>query len=153
MTTRPAIRRSVPEGRRRPRPRPSTPSIVAAILGGVLLVLGIVALTRAGLAQGFTEPAVTVGPFSRTPLFALIELVLGMVGLATAADADVRSAVILAVLTGVAGIVWLIEPGAFQAALGVTAATGWLYVLFSAALLAAVAATQRPRQGRAARPR
>ena len=145
MSTHPATRRTVSMGRRRARPRPSTPSVVAAILGGLLLVIGIVALARAGLSQGFTEPAVAVGPFTRTPLFALVELVLGVLGLATAADADVRSAVVLAVLTGVPGIVWLLEPGAFQPALGVTAATGWLYVLFSAVLLGAVAATQRSR--------
>lgn len=145
MSIQPATRRTVPMGRRRRRPRPSAPSALAAILGGILLVIGIVALARAGLSQGFLEPAVTVGPFTRTPLFALIELVLGMVGLATAADADVRSAVVLAVLTGVAGIVWLIEPGAFHGALGVTTATGWLYVLCSAMLLGSVAAVQRPR--------
>lgn len=141
MTTHPATQRTVAVRRRRGWPRPTVSTAVAAVVGVVLLVLGIVALARTGIpAENLTDPAAAVGPFTRTPLFALIELVVGLVALATAADGDERGASVLAVLTGVFGIVWLIEPGAFQSALGVTVATGWLYAVFAATLLAAVAA-------------
>lgn len=122
----------------------SLSSVVSGLVGVVLLVIGIVAVARAGLGD-LTSPAVAVGPFVRTPLFGLIEIVLGLVALATAADRDVRGASVLAVVTGVAGIVWVIESGAFSGILGLTMATGWLYVAIAAALLVAVS-VDRSRQ-------
>jgi hypothetical protein len=126
-------------------PRHTGPSVSSMVSGGVgivLLVIGIVALARAGLGD-LTSPAVAVGPFVRTPLMGLIELALGVIALATAADRDVRGASALAVVTGVAGIVWLIESAAFAGVLGITAATGWLYLLIAVALLVGVAVDRR----------
>lgn len=120
----------------------SASSIAAGGVGVILLVIGIVAVARAGL-DSLTEPAVAVGPFARTTLFGLIEIALGAVAIATAADRDVRNASALAVVTGVAGIVWLIEPTAFAGLLGMTAATGVLYVLVALALLVGVAIDRR----------
>ncbi len=116
----------------------SVSSITSGVVGVVLLVIGIVAVARAGLAD-LTSPAVAVGPFVRTALFGLIEIVLGVLAMATAADRSVRGASVLAVVTGVAGIVWLIESAAFASLLGITVATGWLYLAVAVALLAAVA--------------
>lgn len=116
----------------------SASSIASGAVGVVLLVIGIVAVARAGLGD-LTSPAVAVGPFVRTTLMGLIEIVLGVIAMATAADRSIRGASALAVVTGVAGIVWLIESAAFAGALGLTVATGWLYVVIAAALLAAVA--------------
>lgn len=122
----------------------SAAAIVSGVVGVVLLVIGIVALARAGVSD-LTSPAVDVGPFTRTPLFGLIELLIGVLALATAAMRDVRGAAFLAVPIGVAGLVWLIEPAAFAGVLGMTITTGWLYVVVAAALLAAVA-VDRQRQ-------
>lgn len=128
---------------RRGAPRgTSASSIASGVVGVTLLVIGIVAVARAGLGD-LTSPAVTVGPFARTPLFGLVEIALGLVAMATAADRDIRSASTLAVVSGVAGIVWLIEPNAFAGVLGMTGATGVLYVLIAVALLATVAVDRR----------
>ena len=127
-------------------PRTSWPgsvsSITSGVVGVVLLVVGIVAVARAGLAD-LTSPAVAVGPFVRTALFGLIEIALGVIAMAMAADRSVRGASVLAVVTGVAGIVWLIESAAFAAVLGMTTATGWLYLAIAVALLVAVAVDRR----------
>lgn len=120
----------------------SVSTFTSGLVGITLLVLGIVALARAGLGS-LTEPEVTVGPFLRTPLFALIEIGLGLGAMAVAAGRDLRGAATLAVVTGVAGVVWLIEPGAFAGALGVGIATAWLYVSIGLALLVGVAADRR----------
>lgn len=120
----------------------SVSSVTSGVVGVVLLVIGIVAVARAGLTD-LTTPAVAVGPFVRTALFGLIEIALGVIALATAADRDVRGASALAVVTGVAGIVWLIESAAFSGLLGMTVATGWLYLAIAVALLVAVAVDRR----------
>lgn len=123
-------------------PSRSASGAAATAIGIVLLVIAIVALARSGLGD-LTAPAVAVGPFVRTPLFGLVELALGVIALATAADRDVHGASTLAILTGVAGLVWLIEPAAFAGVLGVTVATGWLYVAVAAVLLTGVALDSR----------
>ena len=120
----------------------SMSSVVSGIVGVVLLVIGIVALARTGL-DDLTSPAVAVGPFVRTALFGLIEIGLGVIAMAMAADRSVRGASTLAVVTGVAGIVWLIESAAFSGVLGLTVATGWLYLAVAVALLVAVAVDRR----------
>lgn len=123
-------------------PHRSASSLVSAGVGILLLVIGIVALARAGLSD-LTAPVVPVGPFTLTPLFALIELALGAIALTTAAERDVGAASALAVVTGVAGIVWLIEPAAFVGVLGTGATTGALYVAISVVLLVSVAMDRR----------
>lgn len=121
-------------------PRVSVSSLLAGAVGVLLLVLGILALARTGIpADDLTTPAVAIGPFTRTALMGLIEIVAGMLALAAAADRAVGGAAFLGVIAGVFGIVWIIEPGAFNAALGVGTTTGWLYVLIATALLTAVA--------------
>lgn len=123
-------------------PGPSASSVASGVVGIVLLVIGIVALARGGVST-LTSPVVTVGPFSLTPLFALIEMGLGAIALATAAERDVRGASALAVVTGVAGIVWLIEPAAFAGLLGAGSTTGALYVVIALTLLVGVALDRR----------
>ena len=136
------VTRELAATRTRSRWPGSLSSVVSGIVGVLWLVIGIVAVARAGLGD-LTSPAVAVGPFVRTPLFGLIEIVLGLVAMATAADRDVRGASALSVVTGVAGIVWVIESGAFAGLLGLTVATGWLYVAIAAALLVAVGVDRR----------
>ncbi len=123
-------------------PGPSASSVASGVMGIVLLVIAIVALARGGVST-LTTPVVTVGPFSLTPLFALIQMGLGAIALATAAERDVRGASALAVVTGVAGIVWLIEPAAFAGLLGAGSSTGGLYVTIAIALLVGVALDRR----------
>ena len=48
----------------------SLSSVVSGIVGVLWLVIGIVAVARAGLGD-LTSPAVAVGPFVRTPLLGL----------------------------------------------------------------------------------
>lgn len=120
----------------------SISSVVSGAVGITLLVIGLVAVARGGL-DDVTSPAVAVGPFTRTALFGLIELGLGAVFLATAAEREIRGASVMAVVTGVPGLVWLIEPAAFAGVLGMSIATGWLYLGISVALLIGVAIDRR----------
>lgn len=120
----------------------SISSLVSGAVGIMLLVIALVAIARAGLGD-ITSPTVAVGPFTRTALFGLIELGLGAVFLATAAEREIRGASVMAVVTGVPGLVWLIEPTAFAEVLGTSMATGWLYLGIAVALLVGVAIDRR----------
>jgi hypothetical protein len=108
----------------------SVVSVIGGVIGGLLLVIGLVALARTGIpAENLTEPTTTVGPFSRTPLMAIIEILAGLLVVAASVSADRGALYATGFLFLVFGIVWMIEPGAFQQALGVGRETAILYVL------------------------
>lgn len=117
---------------------------VALIVGAFLVILGAVALARAGIpASPGDQATVSVGWFTRTAVMGLIEIVIGLVFLAAAAVPTDRGGVtLLGVLAIVWGLIVLIEPNAFSGALGIGRETGVLYVAVGAA--AAVAGVVSP---------
>lgn len=113
-------------------------TLAGGAVGVVLLVLGLVGLARTGIPSGtLLEPVTTVGVFTRTPLMALIEVVMGVVVLGASVTADRRGMTAIGLVALVISLVWLIEPGAFQTALGVGRESAVLYLLIGGACLAA----------------
>jgi hypothetical protein len=113
-------------------------TIAGGVVGVLLLVLGLVALARTGIpSESLLEPTTTVGPFTRTPLMAIIEIILGAVVLAGSASGDRGSMTGVGLIALVMSLVWLIEPGAFQGALGVGRESAVLYLLLGAVCLVA----------------
>jgi general stress protein CsbA len=113
-------------------------TVAGGAVGVLLLVLGLVSLARTGIPSGtLLEPVTSVGPFTRTPLMAIVELVLGVVVIGASATADRRSLTAIGLVSLVIGLVWVIEPGAFQTALGVGRESAMLYLVIGATCLAA----------------
>lgn len=108
------------------------------LIGGELIVVGLVALARAGFDDfDLFEPVVTVGPFHLTRLFALITLALGAITWAgTAGQADHLGLRVLGAIMLVVGIVWMIEPGGFNRWLGTRSADGTHYAVIGIVLIA-----------------
>ncbi len=107
------------------------------LVGGELIVVGLVALARAGFDDfDLFEPVVAVGPFHLTRLFALITLALGAITWAgTAGDADDLGLRVLGAIMLVAGIVWMIEPGGFNRWLGTQSVDGTHYAIIGIVLI------------------
>jgi hypothetical protein len=111
-------------------------AFVGGAVGIVFLVLGLVGLARTGIPMDtITAPTVSVGPFSRTPIMAIIEVVLGVVLIGASASRDPGTVTGIGLITLVFGIVWLIEPGAFRVLLGVGRETAVLYLALGGVLL------------------
>lgn len=122
------------------RPPWSPAQIVAFVAGLFLVVLGGVALARAGLNFGDLEAnRVEVLGLGHTALTGLIELVLGLVLLGAAAmpGAERGTMVFVGVLLLGFGIIVAIEPSAFAEPLGTTSANGWFWAILGAILLVA----------------
>lgn len=104
-----------------------------AVVGGVyLLVVGIVAIARAGFfTEGIVEPVVEVGVVAATPVLALGFVLAGLVWLwgAGGVEIDDVSIRVVAGIVLVLGIVLVIEPGAFQSVLGTGRGDGWHHIL------------------------
>lgn len=103
-------------------------AVVGSVLGVVLLVIGVVTVARTGIpSSDLTAASTAVGPFSRTTLMGIVEVILGLLLIGAGSTGNGLRG--LGLVFSVFGLVWLIEPGAFQPALGITHATGWLYLV------------------------
>ncbi len=113
-------------------------AIVGGAIGVILLVIGLVALARTGIpTDTLTSPTASVGPFTRTPIMAIIEILLGLLLVSASASRDAGTVTGIGLIALVFGIVWLIEPGAFRPLLGVGRDTAILYLAFGGVCLGA----------------
>jgi hypothetical protein len=110
---------------------------VGWLVGGEMIIVGLVALARAGFSDfDLFEPVVAVGPYHLTRLFALITLVLGaIIWGGTAGTPDDLGLRVVGALMLVMGIVWIIEPGGFQQWLGTDTADGLHYAVLGLVLI------------------
>lgn len=110
---------------------------VGWLVGGEMIVVGLVALARAGFDDfDLFEPIVAVGPYHLTRVFALITLVLGaIVWAGTAGTPDDLGLRVLGALLLVTGIVWIIEPDGFNRWLGTEVADGVHYAVIGTILI------------------
>ncbi|MDX1621188.1 MAG: hypothetical protein R3320_09375 [Nitriliruptorales bacterium] len=106
-------------------------AIVGSVVGVIALIIGIVTIARTGIpANDITGATTAVGPFDRTALMGIIEIIIGLAYIGAGASRNSSALFALGLVSGVFGVVWLIEPNAFNDALGVNRATAWLYLLF-----------------------
>lgn len=113
------------------------PTLVVAVLAGAIalfmLVVGIVTLARAGIPiDDLTGGRTSVGPFARSSLMGIIEIIGGLAMAGVAASRQAGSLTAFGLIAIVFGLVWLIEPQAFGDALGVNRGTAWTYLILGA---------------------
>ncbi len=113
--------------------------LVAGAIGLLLVVIGGVAMARAGLDGSWTDPVVEVLGFDQTALFGAIEVGFGLVLILTAfATYEVRSWLTGLGLVALAfGLIVIVEPTAFDGSLGLEEASGWLYAALGVGMIAA----------------
>lgn len=113
----------------------SPAQVVSFILGLGFIVLGAVALARAGLGDFFTH--VNVAGLEHTQVLALIHLAAGVMFLGGAVSpfGARGSLVFLGALALVFGIIVFIEPTAFTPWLGVHQEHGVMYIIVGAIAL------------------
>jgi hypothetical protein len=113
--------------------------VIVIAAGIFLMALSGIGLARAG-AEGITSatsPDVVVGVWHRTPLMAAIEMGIGFLLVVSGAQRLLPRAMYRAAgaLGLVFGIVLIAQPTTFDAALGASRNTGWLYAVLGFGLL------------------
>ena len=108
--------------------------IIAGIIGLMLTVTGGVALARLLPTSSLTAETTTVFGVGHTPLMAMITLGLGLLFLVEAGTPfEVQPGLItLGVATLAFGLIVVIEPAAFDGALGLGETGGWFYTVIGA---------------------
>lgn len=134
-----ATREAGDTSRTSPRMRFDVLQIAAWVTGIYLVVVGLVAIARAGLSDlAVLEPVVTVGDLPFTPLYAGIFALLGVMVLTSGTgEVNERALRVGGVLFAIAGAVLLIEPSAFTEFLGVGEGDGTILLGIGALLAVA----------------
>ncbi len=103
--------------------------IVAGLIGLFLTVMGGVALARTLPADTLTGPTADVFGVSHTALMGIIAIVLGLIFLSQAASPfEVQRGMVgLGAAALAFGLIVVIEPAAFDGALGIGQTGGWMY--------------------------
>jgi hypothetical protein len=113
-----------------------TPAQAVTAIGGVaLLVLGLIALAKTGLSDGFKIPTAKVAGLTYSPLLALISAGAGLVLLA-AAFTSRNSSVFFGVLLAVGGVVGLAAPERF---VSISLLSPYCWLLFAIGVVVALA--------------
>jgi hypothetical protein len=119
----------------------SPASIVGAVAGLALVVIGVVALTRAGTSGPMDQPVVSVAGFDHTAVLGIVEIVAGGLMALAAAMRSRGALLVVSMLVGAAAIVAAIEPTiggdstAIEPAFAVIVAVGAGLVALLAAIL------------------
>ena len=125
------------------RRRVAPDAVITALLGIVLLTLGLVAAVRAGFDGTFEEPVVQVAGFSHTAILGLIQAGFGVCLLIAGATASRSATIFVGILLGVTALVGAIQTESFEKSLALEQAHAWWLV--TAAVIVVLAALLVPR--------
>ena len=121
-------------------------AIIAAIVGLVLLVVGLIAIIRGGFDGPMSDPVVEVMGFTHTTTLGLIEIILGAALLISGATSSRSGAVFFGVLLGIGGFVGAVQSESFDTSLALESSMAWLAV--AAAVVVVLSALMMPRYAR-----
>lgn len=112
-------------------------SIITGLIGLVMLVVGLIAVTRAGFDGPMSEPVTNVLGFTYTSTLGLIEIGFGLCLLLSAAARSRSGELFFGVVLGIAGFVGAIQTESFRKSLALEPGMGWLAVVAGGVIVAA----------------
>ncbi|MEO5973991.1 MAG: hypothetical protein ABIQ38_02125 [Ilumatobacteraceae bacterium] len=118
-------------------------SIITGLIGLVMVVVGLIAVTRAGFDGPMSEPVIRVFGFTYTSTLGLIEIGLGLCLLLSAAARSRSGELFFGAVLGIAGFVGAIQTESFRKSLALEPGMGWLAVVAGSVIV--VAALLLPR--------
>jgi hypothetical protein len=104
-------------------------SFVVGIVGLVLMIVGLIAVTRAGFDGPMDDPVVEVMGFTHTATLGLIEVGIGLCLLLCAAITSRSGATFFGLLLGVAAFVGAVQTESFDRSLALESGHAWLAVI------------------------
>ena len=123
-------------------------AVIAAVVGLVLLVVGLIVVVRAGVSGPLSSPVVTVLGFRHTATLGILEAAIGLCLLASGAARARGAELFFGLVLGVAGVVGAVQATSFRTSLALQSSMAWLCVL--AAAVVVLAALLLPRMARRA---
>lgn len=118
-------------------------AVIAALVGLVLLLVGLIAVIRGGFDGEMSEPVVEVLGFTHTTTLGIIEIGLGLCLLIAGATRSRSGALFFGAVLGVAGFVAAVQSESFTTSLAIESGMAWLVVL--AGVVVVLSALMLPR--------
>lgn len=112
-------------------------AVVTSLAGMALLMVGLIAVTRAGFDGGVQENVVDVLGFSHTALLGIIGVCAGALLLIAGATKSREGAIFLSIVIAIAACVGAIQAESFQRQLAIEEAFGWTVVVLAVVVLLA----------------
>lgn len=110
-------------------------AIIAAAFGLILLLIGLLAITRGGFDGPMSDPVVQVLGFSHTTTLGLIEIAAGAFLLIAGATTSRSGAIFMSSVLGIGAFVGALQTKSFEKSLALESSFAWLVVLGSIAVL------------------
>lgn len=123
--------------------RSAPDAIIAALIGLVLLVVGLIAITRGGFDGPMSAPVVKVLGFTHTTTLGLLEIGIGLLLLIAGATRSRGGELFFGSVLGIAGFVGAVQTSSFEKSLALESSMAWLSVI--AGVVVALSALLMPR--------
>ena len=104
-------------------------SVVVGLVGLAFLLLGLIAMTRAGFDGSMRDPVVEVLGFTHTATLGMIETGIGLCLVLCAATMTRGGSVFFGLLLGVGAFVGAVQTDSFERSLALESSLAWLAVL------------------------
>jgi hypothetical protein len=117
------------------RQRFSFDSVLVGIIGLALTIIGLVAVTRAGVDGPMSDPVVKVLGFTHTATLGAIETAFGVCLLLCAAMTARGGAAFFGVLLGIGAIVGAVQTASFRHSLALESGFAWLVAVAAAVVV------------------
>ncbi len=117
--------------------------LIAGAVGLVLVVVGLIAMTRGGFAGDMSDPVVSVGGFTHTTTLGILEVGIGICLLLAGAARSRPGAAFFGTVLGIVGFVGAVQTSSFEKSLALESSMAWLAVLAGAIVV--LAALMMPR--------
>jgi len=118
-------------------------SFIVGLIGLALLVVGLVAMVRAGFDGPMNDPVVKVLGVTHTATLGIIEAAIGLLLLICAAMRSRGGAIFFGLVLGVGGIVGAVQTHSFRRSLALQ--SGWAWVCVAAAAVVVLVSLLMPR--------
>lgn len=118
-------------------------SVIVGLVGLALTVIGLLAVTRAGVHGPMDEPVVKVIGFTHTATLGMIETAMGVVLLICAASTSRAASIFFGLVLGIGALVGALQTDSFDRTLALESGLAWLAVI--AAIVVILASFLIPR--------
>jgi len=110
-------------------------SVIVGIVGLALTIIGLIAVTRAGVDGPMSEPVVKVLGFTHTATLGAIEIAFGVCLLVCAALTARGGAAFFGVLLGIGAVVGAVQTDSFRRSLALESGFAWLAAVAAAVIV------------------
>jgi hypothetical protein len=110
-------------------------SIIAGIAGLVILLVGLIAIVRAGFDGPMSDPVVQVLGFTHTASLGLIEIGIGLALLLSAATWSRSGEIFFGSVLGIGAFVGAVQSESFAHSLALESSMAWILVIIALAVV------------------